>query len=76
MHLIDSLAIDAHKHDDDTQVAMAYDSGIGQGYIGFSESTRLLKNRADRIRIKAISRICADCTWTPRLSTPMSKGSS
>lgn len=55
MGLIDRLAIDAHKQDDDTRVAVAYDSGIGQGYIGFSESMRLLKNRADKTRIKAIS---------------------
>ena len=37
MRLIDRLAIDAHKHDNDTQVATAYDSGVGQGYIGFNE---------------------------------------
>lgn len=55
MELIDRLTIDAHKHDDDAQVAMAYDAGIGQGYIGFSESVRFLKNRADRTRIKSIS---------------------
>ena len=55
MRLIDRLAIDAHKQDDDTQVARAYDSGVGQGYIGFSESMRLLKNRADKTDIRSIS---------------------
>lgn len=55
MELIDRLAIDAHKHDDDAQVAMAYDAGVGQGYIGFSESMRLLKDRASHTRIKSIS---------------------
>ena len=55
MCLIDRLAVDAHKHDDDDQVALAYDSGVGQGYIGFSESMRLLKNRLDTTRIKSIS---------------------
>ncbi|MBR1709641.1 MAG: hypothetical protein IJ719_12545 [Clostridia bacterium] len=55
MWLIDRLAIDAHEHDDDVQVVMAYDSGVGQGYIGFSESIRLLKRRAEATRIKAIS---------------------
>ncbi len=53
--LLDRLAIDAHKQDDDMQVAMAYDSGIGQGYICFSESMRLLENRADKTGIKSIS---------------------
>jgi len=55
MRLIDQLAIEGHKHDDDTQVAMAYDSGIGQGYIGFSESMRLLGNRGSETRIKSVS---------------------
>ena len=55
LRLIDCLAIHAHKHDDDTQVVMAYDSGVGEGYIGFSESMRLLKNRAGKTRIKSIS---------------------
>lgn len=55
MRLIDRLAIDAHKHDNDTQVATAYDSGVGQGYIGFSESMRFLKRRSDVTRIKSIS---------------------
>ena len=55
MRLIDRLAIDSHKHDDNTQVATAYDSGIGQGYIGYSESLCSLKNRIDRTGIKSIS---------------------
>ena len=55
MSLMDQLAIDAHKRDDDTQVALAYDSGIGKGYIGFSESIRLLSNRISRTGIKSIS---------------------
>ncbi|MBQ4427265.1 MAG: hypothetical protein II881_05885 [Oscillospiraceae bacterium] len=55
MLLIDRLAIDSHKHDDNTGVAMAYDSGADQGYIGYSESMCLLKNRIDRTGIKSIS---------------------
>lgn len=55
MSLMDQLAIDAHERDDDTQVALAYDSGIGKGYIGFSESIRLLGNRISRTGIKSIS---------------------
>ena len=55
MALIDRLAIEAHKNDDDAQVALAYDSGIGEGYIGFSESLRLLNGRAGQTGIKAIS---------------------
>ncbi len=53
--LIDRLAIDAHKRDDDDQVALAYDAGVDRGYIGFSESMVLLKNRLDRTWIKPIS---------------------
>ncbi len=53
--LIDRLAVDAHKQDEDDQVVMAYDSGVGRGYIGFSESMRFLRNRADQTSIKAIS---------------------
>lgn len=55
MRLIDRLAIDAHKHDTNTQVTAAYDAGVGQGYIGFSESMRFLKKRSDVTRIKSIS---------------------
>lgn len=55
MQPLDRLAIDEHKQDDDIQVAMAYDSGIGQGYIGFSESMRLLKERGSKTRIRSIS---------------------
>ncbi|MBR3015666.1 MAG: hypothetical protein IKH57_01045 [Clostridia bacterium] len=55
LSLMDRLAIDAHQRDDDTQVALAYDSGIGQGYIGFSESIRLLNLRVSQTGIKAIS---------------------
>ena len=55
MHLIDQLAIKDHRLDDNIQVAKAYDSGIGLGYIGFSESMRFLTNRADRTGIKSVS---------------------
>ena len=55
MALIDRLAVDAHKRDDDTQVALAYDSGIGKGYIGFSESIHLLSSRLSQTGIKSIS---------------------
>ncbi len=55
MLTIDRLAVNACKHDDDTQVTMAYDSGTGQGYIGFSESMRLLKKRAEKTWIRSIS---------------------
>ena len=55
MALLDRLAIDSHQSDDNTQVALAYDSGIGEGYIGYSESICLLKNRFDRTGIKSIS---------------------
>ena len=55
MQLIDRLAIDAHMHDDNTQVVMAYDSGVGQGYIGFSESMRLLSHRSEQTMIRSIS---------------------
>ena len=55
MALLDRLAIGAHKSDDNTQVALAYDSGVGDGYIGYSESMCLLKNRFDRTGIKSIS---------------------
>ena len=53
--LIDRLAIEDHKQDDDAQVVAAYDSGKGQGYIGFSESMRLLDDRAGKTAIKSIS---------------------
>ena len=65
MMLIDRLAIDAHKHDSNNQVVMAYDSGTGWGYIGFSESMRLLNSRAEATRIKMIS--FSDHANTPRL---------
>ena len=55
MELIDRLAVDAHKRDNSTQVALAYDSGIGKGYIGFSESLHLLNNRISRTGIRSIS---------------------
>ena len=55
MSLIERLAIDAHQHDNNVQVVMAYDSGVGQGYIGFSESMRFLKNRVDSTLIKSVS---------------------
>ena len=53
--LVDRLAIDAHRRDDDAQVAKAYDTGEGEGYIGFSESMSLLEERADWTGIKAVS---------------------
>ena len=53
--LIDRLAVDAHRCDGDDQVALAYDSGIGWGYIGFSESMRFLDRRISQTGIKAIS---------------------
>lgn len=55
MNLLDHLAIDGHKKDDNEGVAMAYDAGIGDGYIGYSESICLLKKRFDQTRIKSIS---------------------
>lgn len=55
MVLMDRRAVDAHKQDDETQVALTYDSGIGKGYIGYSESISLLKNRISRTAIKSIS---------------------
>lgn len=55
MSLIDRLAIDAYQNVDDTQVALAYDSGIGQGYIGYSESISFLNHRVSHSGIKAIS---------------------
>ena len=55
MAIVDQLAIDAHERDEDIEVALAYDSGIGNGYIGFSESIRLLSSRIARTGIKPIS---------------------
>lgn len=55
MSLIDRLAVDAHQRDDNTQVVLAYDSGVGKGYIGFSESMRFLNRRASQTGIKTIS---------------------
>ena len=55
MRLIDFLAIDEHEQDSDIQTAMAYDSGAGQGYIGFSESIRFLTDRKKKTRIKSVS---------------------
>ena len=55
MALIDRLAIEAYQAVDDAQVAAAYDAGSGRGYIGFSESLRLLKKRFSRTAIKLIS---------------------
>ena len=55
LSLIDRLADKAHKKDVSDQVAMAFDSGIGQGYIGYSESMRLLRSRFDKTGIKSIS---------------------
>ena len=52
---IEWLAIDGHKQDTNTQVAMAYDSGEGQGYIGFSESIRFLTDRQEKTGIRSIS---------------------
>lgn len=55
MALVDRLAVDAYEQDNDEQVALAYDSGIGKGYIGFSESIRFLQRRISRTGIKTIS---------------------
>ena len=55
LSLMDQLAVKAHRKDRNRQVAMAYDAGIGEGYIGFSESMRLLQNRGDRTEIRTIS---------------------
>ena len=55
LSLMDQLAVKAHRKDRNRQVAMAYDAGIGEGYIGFSESMRLLQNQGDRTEIRAIS---------------------
>ncbi|MBR4347103.1 MAG: hypothetical protein IKP75_09280 [Oscillospiraceae bacterium] len=55
MTTIDRLAVDAHKSDEDAQVAAAYDSGEGMGYIGFSESMRLLDERSAHTDIKSVS---------------------
>ena len=62
---LDRLAVKAHVRDDDAQVALAYDAGSGQGYIGFSESIRLLERRAADTAIKSIS--FSDRPDTPRL---------
>ncbi len=53
--LIDQLAIEAHKNDTDEQVAAAYDSGLGKGYVGCSESLRFLNSRLKDSDIKTIS---------------------
>lgn len=53
--VLDRLAIGAHKRDDNERITLAYDAGEGLGYIGFSESMRLLKHRAADTRIKTIS---------------------
>ena len=55
MQPIDDLTINKHKHDDNMQVAKVYDSGVGQGYIGFSESMRFLENRVNETQIRTIS---------------------
>ena len=52
---IDPLAVKDHIHDTDQEVASAYEAGIGEGYIGFSESLRYLKNRLEYTDIKSIS---------------------
>ena len=66
MSVIDQLAVDDYEwEDDDDQVALAYDSGIGKGYIGFSESIRFLSERISRTGIKAIS--FSDQTDLPRV---------
>lgn len=67
LSLIDILAIDAHKKDDGRQVAETYDDGIGQGYIGFSESMRFLRKRQEKTWIKSIS--FSDRENLPRLYT-------
>ena len=63
--LLNRLAVDGHRRDADREVALAFDAGIGRGYIGFSESMLLLQNRQDRIAIKQIS--FSDRENTPRV---------
>lgn len=55
LELLDRLSVSAHRKDEDPEVARAYDAGIGQGYIGFSESMHLLKSRTGSTSIKAVS---------------------
>jgi len=55
LELLDRLAVSAHRKDEDPQIARAYDAGVGRGYIGFSESMRLLEERSSITAIKTIS---------------------
>ena len=54
MALIDRLAIDKHTEDQSDQLAKAYESGEGMGYISFSETMRLLEKRFPQTDIKMI----------------------
>ena len=53
--LIDGLAVSGHKQDTSDELAVTYDNGIGEGYIGFSESMRFLKERMPETYIKTVS---------------------
>ena len=53
--LIDVLAVNGHKQDTSDELAVTYDNGVGEGYIGFSESMRFLKERMPATDIKAVS---------------------
>ncbi len=65
MLLIDRLAIEEHKEDSSGDLALAYDHGIGSGYISFSETMRFLDRRISDTDIKAIS--FSDRENVPRL---------
>ncbi len=55
MALIDTLAIEDHKHDGSSDLARVYDAGVGKGYLGYSESMCLLNDRISDTDIKSIS---------------------
>ncbi len=55
MELIDRLAVEDHKKDYSKDVTLAYDRGIGSGYIGYSETMRFLDGRISETDIKTIS---------------------
>jgi thiamine pyridinylase len=53
--LLNQLAIEEYKAADFDQVPVIYDGGTGKGYLGYSESMRLLKARSSHTGIKQIS---------------------
>ena len=53
--LIDGLAVSGHTQDTADELALTYDKGVGEGYIGFSESMRFLKERMPGTDIKTVS---------------------